>query len=128
MNSQCITGYFKKGLGYGILIAVFLMAGSIWRNIEKVMIVRREVIKEKERIEALKKENEELQRKIRETQSEEFIEKQIRDKLGLVKEGEIVVVLPDEETVRSFAPKIENEEDILPDPNWKKWLNLFTSN
>jgi len=125
MNSQRITGYFKKFVGYFILLLLVLMTASIIRNIGKVRAIRNEVAKEKERIEKLKAENEELQRKIEETQSDEFIERQIRDKLGLTKEGEIVVVLPDEEILRSLAPKIENEEDTLPDPNWRKWLKLF---
>ena len=43
----------------------------------------------------------------------------------MAKEGEIVVILPDPETVRKFAPSIYTEEEPLPDPNWKKWLKLF---
>ena len=125
MNSQHITGYFRKIVGYGGLLLVILMLASIARNIGKVIVIREEVAKERERLERFEKENERLQKKITETQSDEFIEKQIRDKLGLVKEGEIVVVLPDEETLRSLAPKIEVEQDSLPDPNWKRWLKLF---
>jgi phosphoglycerate-specific signal transduction histidine kinase len=81
--------------------------------------------KEKEKIEKLKKEKEELQKDVEMARSEEFIEKQLRDNLGLAKEGEIVVILPDYETVKKFAPGIEEEEDLLPEPNWKKWVNLF---
>jgi len=125
MNSQHITGYFRKIVGYGGLLLVILMLASIARNIGKVIVIREEVAKERERLERFEKENERLQKKITETQSDEFIEKQIRDKLGLVKEGEIVVVLPDEEILRSLAPKIEVEQDSLPDPNWKRWLKLF---
>src|SRR3989344_1832407 len=125
MNSQHITGYFRKIVGYGGLLLVILMLASIARNIGKVSVIREEVAKERERLERFEKENERLQKKITETQSDEFIEKQIRDKLGLVKEGEIVVVLPDEEILRSLAPKIEVEQDSLPDPNWKRWLKLF---
>lgn len=125
MNSQHITGYFRKIVGYGGLLLVILMLASIARNIGKVIVIREEVAKERERLERFEKENERLQKKITETQSDEFIEKQIRDKLGLVKEGEMVVVLPDEEILRSLAPKIEVEQDSLPDPNWKRWLKLF---
>ena len=74
MNSQRITGYFKKFVGYFILLLLVLMTASIIRNIGKVRAIRNEVAKEKERIEKLKAENEELQRKIEETQSDEFIE------------------------------------------------------
>lgn len=125
MNSQHITGYFKKFVGYVTLILLVLIVISIIRNVGKAMSIRAEVAKERMRVEALKKENEELQARISQTQSDEFVEKQIRDKLGLIKEGEIVVVLPDEEILRSLAPKLESEEDALPDPNWVRWLKLF---
>ena len=101
------------------------MTVSIIRNIGKITAIRGEVDKEKQRIENIRKENEELQKKITQTQSDEFIEKQIRDKLGLVKQGEIVVVLPDEEVLKGLAPKLNYEEDSLPDPTWMKWLKLF---
>ncbi len=81
--------------------------------------------KEKEKIEKLKQENEELQKNLEIVKSEEFIEKQLRDKLGMAKEGEIVVILPDAEEVKKFAPRIDEEEEVLPDPNWKKWIHLF---
>ena len=66
-----------------------------------------------------------MQEKLDKVQSEEFIEKQLRDILGMVREGEIVIILPEDDIVRSFAPKFEKEEEVLPDPNWKKWLKLF---
>lgn len=79
----------------------------------------------KGRVEKLQKENEELQLKIEEAKKQEYIEKQLRDKLGLSKEGEIIVVLPDADTLRKLVPPIPEEEEILPDPNWKKWLKVF---
>ncbi len=43
----------------------------------------------------------------------------------MAKEGEIIIVLPDEEILGTLAPNLEEEEEALPDPNWKKWLKLF---
>ncbi len=74
---------------------------------------------------ALKKENEELQKRLTETQSPVYIERELRDKLGLAKRGEVVVVLPDAEILKRLAPKSSEEEDFLPDPTWKKWAKLF---
>ena len=42
-----------------------------------------------------------------------------------VKDGETIVVLPEEETLRKMAPRFEREEEVLPDPTWKKWVKLF---
>ena len=67
----------------------------------------------------IQKKNEELKVKLQEAQSREFIEKIARDKLGLAKEGETVVILPPSE------PEVTKsaEEKIIP--NWQKWWKLF---
>ena len=123
--STNLTGRFGKLKSYLIFaLAVFLVISTV-RNIGKIIQIRREVAAEKAKIEKQKAENEELAKKVAETQGPEFVEKEVRDKLGLVKSGEAIVVLPDAETLRSFAPKPPIEEDVLPDPNWKKWLKLF---
>ena len=112
--------YIYVGLFLGFL---FLL--SLIRNISKIADAEKRISKAQERVEKLRKENEETERRLAEVKGEEYIEKQLRDKLGLAKEGEIVVVLPDEETLRKIAPGIAEEEDVLPDPTWKKWLKLF---
>lgn len=112
--------YIYVGLFLGFL---FLL--SLIRNISKIADAEKRISKAQERVEKLRKENEETERRLAEVKGEEYIEKQLRDKLGLAKEGDIVVVLPDEETLRKIAPGIAEEEDVLPDPTWKKWLKLF---
>ena len=87
--------------------------------------VNSRIEEEKERIEVLEQEREELQEKLEFVQSEEYIEKQLRDNLGLAKEGEIVVILPAEEIVKKFAPRIDEEEEIPLEANWKMWMKLF---
>ncbi len=109
-----------------LLIFIFLlMFVSLIRNIMRVVESNKRIEKAQDRVEKLKKENEELEEKLVVTKSEGYIEKQLRDKLGLAKEGEIVIVLPDEKILETFAPSLEEEEETLPDPNWKKWLKMF---
>lgn len=60
--------------------------------------------------------------------SGEFIEQQARDKLGLVREGETIVVLPPAEELRRFAPReevfdVEFEREMLP--IFRQWVRLF---
>ena len=115
-----------KGLmGLLLLFIVLLALLSLVRNVLKISQSKEKIRESQERVEELKRESERLAKEIEKVQSEVYIEKQLRDKLGLVKEGEIVVVLPDDEVLRKLAPNIPEEEDILPDPNWKKWLKLF---
>ena len=121
--------FLKKVLSkFGVFIALFLIlifSISLIRNVTKILDAKRRIKEEGEKVKALEAENEEIRRKIEDVKSQEYLEKQMRDKLGLAKEGEIVVVLPDEETLRKLVPKEEEEKETLPDPTWKKWLKLF---
>jgi len=65
-----------------------------------------------------KQENQRLKSALSYSQTTEFIEKQARDKLFMVKQGEQKVLIPKES---------ENSQEALKDnnPNWKKWWNLF---
>jgi cell division protein FtsB len=107
-----------------VLVALFLGI-SLYRNFSNIKRSDERIEAARERVEDLKRENNRLKQELQEKQSEEFIEKELRDKLNLAKEGEIIVVLPDDEVLRKLAPKETEEEEVLPDPNWKKWFKLF---
>jgi len=122
---QVIESKFKKLLGYIGLVIIILMIISMIRNIGRVISIRKEVEKERLKLTKIEAENKRIQDEVAHIQTPEFVERQIRDKLGLVRDGETIVVLPDEEVLRKLAPKIDIQEDYLPDPIWKKWLKLF---
>lgn len=84
-----------------------------------------QVERAEENLEKVAQENRDLETKLKEVKDDVYIEKQLRDKLGYAKEGEIVVVLPDEAILRKLAPPERREEETLPDPNWKKWMKVF---
>jgi len=107
------------------IVFAILMISSILRNIGRVVAIRGEVAKEKSKLEKIQNENDRITEEIKKAQSPEFIEKQVRDKLGLAKEGEVLVVLPDADEVKKLAPRLDSEENYLPDPIWKKWWKLF---
>ena len=123
--SKSVKEFFGRVWGYAVWVLILILAVSVIRNVRKAISIRSEIAREQAKVDKIKEQNARLEREIAQTQSETFIEKQVRDKLGLVKEGEAIVVLPDEETLRKLAPQIPMEEDTLPDPNWKKWLKLF---
>jgi len=106
------------------VLALFLLISTI-RNIGRVRDINSAVQEEKDKVEKMKEENTQLEEQIAQTQGSAFIEKQIRDKLGLAKEGEAIVVLPDAEILRKLAPQMPVEQNSLPDPNWRKWMKLF---
>lgn len=114
----------SKFIGYGLWTLVLILVVTLTGSINRMTIVKKEIQARKMAISKIESENRELERKIIEAQSQEYIEKEIRNKLGLAKEGEVVVVLPDVDTLRKIAPEF-TDEDLKPDPNWKKWMMLF---
>lgn len=84
---------------------------SLWNKQDLLSLAQKDVEKEKA-------ENIELLQKLKIVESEEFIEKEARNKLFMVKPGEHLVVLP------SIEPKKEQKTNVDL-PNWQKWLNLF---
>ena len=67
-------------------------------------------------------ENQELQKRLAEVQSPEFIEREAKEKLGLVKPGEEIVILPEIKLEPSFAKASEGRQS-----NWRKWWKLYVS-
>lgn len=124
-NPKIIRFSLGKYKNYVLLVVLVLLGLTLYRNIGRIRKSNEKIEETRQRVEELKGKNEELRQQLEVVESDLFVEKQLRDKLGLAKEGEIVVVLPDDETLRKLAPKYEEEEAAIPDPNWKKWLNLF---
>ena len=67
-------------------------------------------------------ENQELQKRLAEVQSPEFIEREAREKLGLGKEGETIVVMPEQNSPQLSTLNPQNNE-----PNWRKWWKVYIS-
>lgn len=76
-----------------------------------------------QKLHELETRNRELKNKLSEIKSERFIEQQARDKLGLAKEGETVVIIPEEKIQQVLGASEGNSKERLP--NWLGWLKLF---
>ncbi|MDP3998938.1 MAG: septum formation initiator family protein [bacterium] len=98
------------GLSLYFIFSLSQNTYNLWQRAEKVEDVRQDRLKEEKR-------NQELNKKLEFSQSTDFIEKQAREKLGLTKPGETVVIMTPQEATSSSAIEIL--------PNWKKWWNLF---
>ena len=102
-----------------VIISVFLVVNSA----KKIMMFRdtSEKIGDFEvRLDKLKHENQDLKQELEYKKSDEFVESEIRNKLGLAKEGEVVFLVPKEESGQ--LPETSNRGNMS---NWQKWWNLF---
>jgi len=73
-------------------------------------------------LEAEEIKHEELEKKLSEVQNGEYIEKVIRNELNMQKDGEMVLVLQDNENLQitDTEPNVEKEKE-----NWEKWLDIL---
>jgi len=108
----------KLFTGLIILLGLYLIV-SFSRDIFGLLNKTKETGKEQEKLDGLKADNVNLKQQLEYVQSNEFIEKEARDKLGMAKEGEAVVLMP-ENVSKSSENQIQGEV-----PNWKKWWQLF---
>ena len=125
-NVPFLRNLSTKASKYVLAVVVLLLIISLSRSVLRLKRARSRVAEAEIALEEVSERNNELKRQKQVVESEFFIEKQLRDNFGLAKEGEIVLVLPEHEILRRLSPRVENEEqNTLPDPNWKKWANLF---
>lgn len=115
----------KSILRFVFILIAIVLSFSLLGGISKIGSSNQKITDAQNKVDELKQENEELNRQFQIAQSTQFIEQIARDKLGLAKKGEIVVVLPGVDTLRSLAPKLPEEEFSPPIPNWKMWMRLF---
>ena len=102
-----------------VLVSIVLIVNSS-KGILNLRTTSQLVRESETRLEKLKQENEALKRELEYKKSQGFAEAEIRNKLGLTREGEVVVILPKEEEKQLT---IDNEQ--LTKSNWQKWRDLF---
>ncbi len=98
------------------LFLVFRLSVNVYRLWKAGDVVKQA----QNELEEAKAQNQKLERKLAEVQSEEFLEREAREKLGYGKPGEIVVLLPEENSTKDEV--LSAKEDI---PNWRKWRKLY---
>ncbi len=119
MSSRVIVSYGKKILVIAICIALLILVKNISSSIFSTH-ERSQILKELQGELSNKKEQEVLlTQKLSIAKTDAFVENEARSKLGLVREGEKILV--DEKIKPVSSPVVEVEP-----ANWQKWLSLFT--
>jgi cell division protein FtsB len=102
------------------IVSIFLSVGlvrSIWGHWHKQDVV----VERQETLRAEQQRQKNLVRQLEEATSSAFIEKQARDKLGLVKPGDTIVLLD----TTSIAQKDEARDPVRSASGWRAWWELF---
>ncbi len=105
---------------FTLLIISFGLSFSAMRTIVDLW-QRRDIMQERQTELARKAEdNARLSNQLKEISSEEYTEKVARDTLGLVKEGESIVILPGAGSRRGVEVS-----EVSRIAHWQKWWGLF---
>ena len=67
---------------------------------------------------AITRENQALEQELQDTKKRDYVERIARDKLGMVKDGESILLLPES------GPQLKKETESS-EPTWQKWWKLF---
>lgn len=98
------------------VIVIINLSSSIYSLLKKPDLF----LEKEERLTELKVKNEDLEAALKRVQSEEFVEKEAREKLNMGRPGEAVVILP--KSPEHQNTRTQEQKEL---PNWKKWYNLF---
>lgn len=111
----------KIVIGIIILIVLFV-AYKLFSQILYALKSEDRLTQAAEMVYNLEIQNKQLQQKLAEIKSPEFIESQARNKLGLSKSGETIVIIPDDKLklVLGISQSVQ-----LRLPNWLGWLKVF---
>ncbi len=104
-----------------LLIGIVLVLLWVIKNISTSILTLRQnshiVTDLKQQEEAEKRKKQLLKQQLYFVNTPQFIENEAREKLGMVKPGEHIVLTP---------PRESRQKIVLDTtPNWKKWWNLF---
>ncbi len=107
-------------VGVSLLVAVTLSRSvyNLWKK-HNVVGKRAEILAMEQR------ENERLQQELIDVQKPEFIEKEVREKLGMARDGEVVVILP---KVQPPADKLglrDGKKQTKETFYWLQWWEIF---
>lgn len=109
----------KKILPFIIVFLLLLLIKNITLSIIKLQKNSHIVYSLKQQEEKEKKREQFLKERFYYVKTDEFVENEAREKLGMVKEGEKIVLAP---PMTKNAQKTEPQQN---DSNWTKWRKLF---
>lgn len=115
----------KKYIKYVVLIVSLFLIFSTSRSVWVLLQKGKTLDEAAESVWQLEEEQAKLLEMREVVESDEFVEREAREKLGLAKPGEVVVILPPDDVLRRLAPKFEEEEFVEEQPIWKRWVGMF---
>jgi len=108
------------------MLVSLLVSGKLTRDIVKLWRADERLIEAQAELTKVQEEQLKLKRELSEAEGELWWERQVRDTLRMAKEGEVVVVVPDEVKNQSGGAADLNPVDgVGEESNLTKWVKAF---
>jgi len=107
---------------WGIILISSIVIVVLYRSVADLWNRRTIVEERKHTLETLQEKEKSLENKYEKTKTKEFVEREARERLGLMKEGESIILLP-EQTGENSPEDVLKE--VQQEQNWKRWWLAF---
>jgi len=114
----------RKFLAIPILILGLFVVFQLSRSIISIYGRGGRAVELVAEVAGLEEEKKELEQERAFRQTSEFVEREARDKLRMVKEGERILVLPEEQNKKTPNTKHQTPNNGVR-ANWKKWVEFW---
>jgi len=110
-----------------ILILLLLFSTALVREMMRKLEIQKEVENLETQVATFENDNQVLESMIDYLQTEEFVEKEMRTKLGYKKEGETVVAVPESDryNLDTDGQLAQRGDNYIFTANWQLWWNYF---
>lgn len=110
------------------LLALLFFGFKVGKEILERKAIEKEVARLEAEIGKLQNNKDDLGALLEYAKTDSFVEKEAREKLNLVKQGEEVLVIPDVDVSLSLEPANESEGAVLPKSHVRLWWEYFFDN
>ena len=107
-----------------VCVSVFMII-SLSRSVVDLW-ERRKIVKEEQiRLAQIEKKHDALTKKLEMVQTPAFVEKEARERLGMAKPGETVIIMDTNTYSEHSQPGSLSADPSTQTPNWKRWWGVF---
>ncbi len=123
--------YLLRMVALICLVGVVFISFSVWKEMKKKKEIQNKIAELQDEAERISRENSSLEEKIAYFGSDEYKQKEAKDKLNLQSPGESVVIIKKNAPKEEINPEenkapISNSENMqIAASNPKKWWNYF---
>ncbi len=124
-NSSFLSNFIFKALVLLGLLALFFIFYKLSRQVYRQKEINEEITALQEEIDRLNQNNSKLEQLSDYFQTDHYKEKEAREKLGLIKEGERIVEIKEKEIPTKEKTQEQKPEIKINKPNYYYWWHYF---